>query len=146
MGPAAGKLNIPAATRYVPEQEHGRGNQTSNARKAKERKGKNNMKIGYINCRGYKGKVADVGDIIEGEKIDIVALVETHIRKEEEGMMPSPEGYELICKGRENGQKKGGGVGFLVRKGVKWHIIRHDSWDNDSVVRNEMQRIGIETK
>ena len=145
MGPAAGKLNIPAATRYVPEQEHGRGNQASKARKAKERKGKNNMKIGYINCRGYKGKVADVGDIIEGEKIDIVALVETHIRKEEEGMMPSPEGYELICKGRENGQKKGGGVGFLVRKGVKWHIIRHDSWDNDSVVRNEMQWIGIET-
>ena len=59
-------------------------------------------------------------------------MAETHIRNEEIGLVESPEGYDMISKGRGSGQKKGGGVGFLVKKGVKWHKIRQDSWEGDS--------------
>lgn len=143
MGTAAGKLNTPATTRQGCEHRE-RDRQTGSARRIR-RERKNNIKIGYINCRGYKGKIGEIGDVAESEKMDIVALVETHVRKEEVGIVTGPAGYELICRGRESGQRKGGGVGFLVRKGIKWHEVWQDRWGEDNEVKNEIQWIGIES-
>ena len=106
MGAAAGKLGTPATTRSVREQgkNHRQAGSSSRARRSVRKK--NNMRIGYVNCTGFKGKIAEIAEVAESEKMDIIALVETHIIKAEMGIVTGPAGYDITGKGRERGQKR----------------------------------------
>lgn len=136
MGAAAGKLDNPACDQEVqsPVRRVGR---------AGSEKG-SVVRVAYLNCRGLKGKVVDIVDVAQRESFDVVAMTETHVREGEQEQIGIPEGYSFTGKGRDTGQRKGGGVGFLIRKGVQWHRIFLGDED-ESEVRSEMQWIGIES-
>ncbi|VVC95687.1 unnamed protein product [Leptidea sinapis] len=52
---------------------------------------------------------------------DILALNETWIKEGEEALVPSVTNYRFIHKARTS-QRRGGGVGFFIRKGIVTRI------------------------
>ena len=77
--------------------------------------------------------------------MQIIALTETHVREGEQDLLEVPEGYSFAGKGRNIGQRKGGGVGFLVRKDVRWHRI-HTGADEENDVKSEIDWLGVESQ
>ena len=143
MGATAGKLDRPTATRQT---RTGDNNVRVNDRANRRRGDREQMvRMGYVNCRGLKSKVDDIIEIAKGEGMHVVALTETHVREGEQELLELPEGYSFIGKGRGTGQRKGGGVGFLVRKDVRWHRI-HVGIDEESEVKNEIEWMGMEAQ
>ena len=77
-------------------------------------------RFGFLNVNGIK--VSSLPDLEEEWKendLDIIALVETHIRGEStwEGKY-----YKMEGKGRNLNTKQGGGAAILIRKGLNWNI------------------------
>ena len=60
--------------------------------------------IYYVNVRGLKSKMEDTLRIIEDINPDIIGLVETHMKREENVEI---DGYKIIRKDR---QREGGGL------------------------------------
>lgn len=55
---------------------------------------------------------------LEKEEIDVYALTETHLRDMEEP--PVMDDYVWVGCNRAAGERKGGGVGMLIRRGGNW--------------------------
>ena len=80
--------------------------------------------FGFINCRSICNKGPLLHDLIQRSDLDILCLVETHIRPTDtDGLLNSltPTDYNLIQKPRSTGL--GGGVGFLCRKSFSPSIV-----------------------
>ena len=80
--------------------------------------------FGFINCRSICNKGPLLHDVIQHSDLDILGLVETHIRPTDtDGLLSSltPTNYNLIQKPRCTGL--GGGVGFLCRKSFSPSIV-----------------------
>ena len=72
-------------------------------------------KLAFTNVRSIKNKSTSVDRFITGHNIDIFAITETWLRKDETSSLLSeitPAGYKLYHRPRED--RRGGGVGFLV--------------------------------
>ena len=80
--------------------------------------------FGFVNCRSIRNKGPFLHDLIKCGDLDILGLVETHIRPNDtDGLLSSltPADYNLIQKPRCTGW--GGGVGFLCRKTFSSSIV-----------------------
>ena len=80
--------------------------------------------FGFVNCRSMRNKGPLLHDLIKRSDLDILGLVETHIRPTDtDGLLNSvtPTNYNLIQKPRSTGL--GGGVGFLCRKSFSPSIV-----------------------
>ena len=80
--------------------------------------------FGFVNCRSICNKGPLLYDLIQHSDLDILGLVETHIRPTDtDGLLNSltPLNYDLIQKPRCTGL--GGGVGFLCRKSFSPSIV-----------------------
>ena len=80
--------------------------------------------FGFVNCRSIHNKGPLLHDLIQCSDLDILGLVETHIRPTNtDGLLNSltPLNYNLIQKPRCAGL--GGGVGFLCRKSFSPSIV-----------------------
>ncbi|KAI8434316.1 hypothetical protein MSG28_012397 [Choristoneura fumiferana] len=88
------------------------------------RKKTNHLNLALINVRSLSTGHDELSAAIDRYKPDLIALNETWLRKEEEKFVPAIAGYTLKSNPRLNG-KKGGGVGFYIRKGVRARIKDH---------------------
>ena len=80
--------------------------------------------FGFVNCRSIRNKGPLLQDLIKCGDLDILGLVETHIRPNDtDGLLSSltPADYNFIQKPRCTG--RGGGVGFLCRKTFSPSIV-----------------------
>ena len=80
--------------------------------------------FGFLNCRSICNKIPLLHDIIQCSDLDILGLVETHIRPTNtDGLLKSltPLNYNLIQKPRYTGLS--GGVGFRCRKSFSLSIV-----------------------
>ena len=80
--------------------------------------------FGFVNCRSIRNKGPLLHDLIQCSDLDILGLVETHIRPTDtDGLLNSltPLNYNLIQKPRCTGLR--GGVGFLCRKSFSPSIV-----------------------
>ena len=80
--------------------------------------------FGFVNCRSIRNKGPLLQDLIKCSDLDILGLVETHIRPNDtDGLLSSltPADYNFIQKPRCTG--RGGGVGFLCRKTFSPSIV-----------------------
>ena len=80
--------------------------------------------FGFVNCRSIRNKGPLLHYLIQGGDLDILGLVETHIRPTDtDGLLnsPTPANYNLIQKPRCTGV--GGGVSFLCRKSFSPSIV-----------------------
>ena len=80
--------------------------------------------FGFVNCRSIHNKGPLLQDLIKCSDLDILGLVETHIRPNDtDGLLSSHTSadYNFIQKPRCTG--RGGGVGFLCRKTFSPSIV-----------------------
>ena len=80
--------------------------------------------FGFVNCRSIRNKGPLLHDLIKCGDLDILGLVETHIRPNDtDGLLSSLTlaDYNFIQKPRCTG--RGGGVGFLCRKTFSPSIV-----------------------
>ena len=80
--------------------------------------------FGFVNCRSIRNKDPLLQDLIKCGDLDILGLVETHIRPNDiDGLLSSltPADYNFIQKPRCTG--RGGGVDFLCRKTLSPSIV-----------------------
>jgi len=79
----------------------------------------NVMRVGQMNVRGLGlGKYEDICKELEEQHMDVVGITETHLRGG--GCLRSGK-YELVYKGRNKQQTKGGGQGeWALLYGVRW--------------------------
>ena len=80
--------------------------------------------FGFSNCRSIRNKDPLLHDLIQCSDLDILGMVETHIRPTDtDGHLNSltPINYNLIQKPRSTGL--GGGVGLLCRKSFSPSIV-----------------------
>ena len=94
------------------------------------------LSVIQVNCRGLIGKQVELSQLLfkllGNRKIDIVILVEMWLTQESEKRLCIPG---FIYYGNIRVTKKGGGVGFLIRKELPFRP-RPDLIDNDSVVES----------
>ena len=94
-----------------------------NGKPRKKKRGRVNrnregIKLGVLNINGIgKGKLEDLEELWKQWGMEIVGLTETHLRR-----LIKWEGdtYNLMGKGREKTQKKGGGVAIMIRNNSGW--------------------------
>ena len=80
--------------------------------------------FGFVNCRSIRNKGPLLQELIKCSDLDILGLVETHIRPNDtDGLLNylTPTDYNFIQKPRCTGL--GGGVGFLCRKTFSPRIV-----------------------
>ena len=75
---------------------------------------KNDLKCIMLNCRSINNKLADVKLLVYTENPDLVAFSETWIKK----YTPNFYDYNALWKNRPD--IMGGGLGFLIKKGVQF--------------------------
>ena len=94
-----------------------------------------NVKIGFININGINStKIQDLEEEWKEEKLEIIGMVETHIKGE---FKWEGEFFVLEGKGRKMNSKKGGGIGIMIRKDEGWSGERvniSQEWENDDVL------------
>ena len=73
------------------------------------------LRIAYANLNGARSKLTSIKEIIEDQKPDIFALVETHLKPKQD---ISIKGYIFKALSREN--KGGGGIGILIKKEISY--------------------------
>lgn len=85
-----------------------------------------NMKIYFVNIRGWKSKKESIESIIEELKPDIVGIVETHLERNEKVEV---EGYTTL---RNDRNEEGGGILLMAKEIYKETIIEVER-TNDTV-------------
>ncbi|KAF2348161.1 Ribonuclease H domain, partial [Trinorchestia longiramus] len=76
------------------------------------------VKFGCINVRGWKvGKFDDLAEEFENGRLDCLGVVETQMR-DRVRLVSKENKYQVIGKGRVKWQKKGGGVGLIVKNAL----------------------------
>ena len=77
-----------------------------------------------INCRGLKGKQGDLNQLINHNlgdlNISVIMLIETWLKDNEEQFI-NIDRYNFVGLPRPN--RKGGGVGLLIRKDIEYRIV-----------------------
>ena len=73
------------------------------------------LRIAYANLNGARSKLTSIKEIIEDQKPDIFALVETHLKPKQD---ISIKGYIFKALSREN--KGGGGIAILIKKEISY--------------------------
>lgn len=81
------------------------------------------LRLGLLNARSLNTGQDELLAMVSRYGLDILAINETWIRDGEEALVPSIPHYRFIHKARKG--KRGGGVGFYVRKGLITKIHRH---------------------
>ena len=74
------------------------------------------LSVATWNVRGLRPKLPEIAKILEKQEIDVCGLQETKTEGELE-----EQGYDFICFNRDN---KAYGIGFAVKKSVKFWIRR----------------------
>ena len=97
----------------------------------------NDLKIMYANCRGVKGKVASLREVVGEINPDIIVLNETFLRNNEE---ISIKGYKPYNNTRES--KLGGGIEIMVKQGMEQNTVK----TSEGVEGIEEMTIRVETK
>ena len=82
------------------------------------------MKIIHLNVNGLVAKKYKVIEFLNIEKPDVLALSETHLKGKDEFDV---RGYEWYGVNYERAIRGSRGVGFLVKKGIKYQSIKHDT-------------------
>ena len=102
--------------------------------------------FGFVNCRSIRNKDPLLHDLIQRSDLDILGLVETHIRPTDtDGLLNSltPLNFNLIQKPRCTGL--GGGVGFLCRKCFSPSIVSSPVFRSFKIIilsfRSEYNRV-----
>ena len=83
-----------------------------------EKVGKNDLLIIQWNTRGLRGKLDDIDNLLNNtleKKVGIVIINESWLTSKSPPL-PNIKGYKYIGKPRED--RKGGGVGFLLRDDI----------------------------
>ena len=75
------------------------------------------MKIIHVNVNGITAKKYKVIDFLNIEKPDILALSETHLKGKDEFEV---RGYDWYGENFERAIRGSRGVGFLIKKGIKY--------------------------
>lgn len=84
-------------------------------------KSEGDLDIVQLNVRGLKSKLDDLSTLLVDLKLpDVMIISETWLKAGEEKFV-NIEGYNFIGAPRPN--KKGGGVGFLIRKGLLYREL-----------------------
>ena len=73
-----------------------------------------NLKILTINTKDIKSKITSITTTLHTHNTHIAAITETHLNNDE---TINIQGYQWLDHNREN--KKGGGIGFLIRNDIK---------------------------
>ena len=81
------------------------------------------MKIIHVNVNGITAKKYKVMQFLDLEKPDILAITETHLRDKQDFVI---RGYEWTGTNFEAAIRGSRGVGFLIKKGIKYSIIKHE--------------------
>jgi exonuclease III len=100
--------------------------------------------VGMLNMEGYKVRgMVDVGEAASARNMDVICLVETHLRKEDRKMIEL-EGYDTVEVRREdaNDDMNGGGLAILTRKKsgliFKQHKPKISNFDHAYVEKERM--------
>ena len=91
--------------------------------------------FGFVNCRSICNKGPLLQDVIKCSDLDILGLVETHIRPNDtDGLLNSltPADYNIIQKPRCT--VLGGGVGFLCRKTFSPSIVSSPVFRSSEII------------
>ena len=99
------------------------------------------LNIVQLNVRGLKSKLDDLSTLLVDMKLpDVMIISETWLKAGEEKFI-NIEGYNFIGAPRPN--KKGGGIGFLVKNGL---LYRELTELNQLNISNTFERYYIELK
>ena len=82
-----------------------------------------NMKIIHVNVNGIVAKKYKIIQFLDMERPDILAISETHLKGKEEFEV---RGYDWVGENYERAVRGSRGVGFLIKKGVKYQVIKHE--------------------
>ena len=86
---------------------------------------KQGLGIGTFNMNGKSVQgMEDIKRAMISRDVEVMCLVETHVRKEDK-KGPSVEGYDMHQSCREGGDKKGGGLAILTKKGSRLAFKRY---------------------
>ena len=98
----------------------------------------NNLKISHINARSIKNKFHKICKMINNEGIDILSINETYLTSKDTQ-------YDLIndfnvvrC---DRQYSNGGGIAVLLRKSIKFNIIKKISNHNEEYIILELNKI-----
>lgn len=76
------------------------------------------LNVCCFNVRGLRKRMVEVMEIMQREKIDALALVETFLRRD--STVPTSSRHESLMKVPRNSGRAAGGVTLLVRNGIKF--------------------------
>ena len=85
--------------------------------------------MGVANCRSVRNKTPMISDAVFNHSLDILSLVETHIRPTDTDCLLqsiTPPSYKLRQRPRAHGS--GGGVGFFINSSLSHRIVDHQYW------------------
>ena len=85
--------------------------------------------MGVANCRSVRNKAPMISDVVFNHSLDILSLVETHIRPTDTDCLLqsiTPPSYKLCQRPRAHGS--GGGVGFLINSSLSHRIVDHPTF------------------
>ena len=80
--------------------------------------------MGVANCRSVRNKALMISDVVFNHSLDILSLVETHIRPTDTDYLLqsiTTQSYKLCQRPRAHGS--GGGVGFLINSSLSHRIV-----------------------
>ena len=72
------------------------------------------------NCNKIENKIQDLFYTLDNECIDIIALNETKLDKNNEAIIMNHPNYKYVLNSRN---KFGGGVGFVIKKHIKYEVV-----------------------
>ena len=87
--------------------------------------------MGVANCRSVRNKGPMISDAVFNHSLDILSLVETHIRPTDTDCLLqsiTPPSYKLCQRPRAHGS--GGGVGLLINSSLSHRIVDHPTFTN----------------
>ena len=82
------------------------------------------LKIGYWNANGLTGgeKKESIADMMVKQEIDVMCISETHLRSGNHEDLTALGEFKMVVRERGYGDKNGGGLMVLIRRGVT-HLV-----------------------
>ena len=75
-----------------------------------------------LNCNGLRPKVDNIIHFMESNQINIAALQETNLN--DNSNLKTPPGYTTETVNRGPSRGKGGGLGFIIKDGIRFRKIQ----------------------
>ena len=81
------------------------------------------IKVGLANCFSIRNKVYSVLEMMVENNVGLLAVTETWLNEDEAALAVEFEelGFTLVSAARSG--RKGGGVGFVLRKDIKYTVL-----------------------